>query len=115
MEEIGTVSNHAYIIECVLNEHLNKDQPVSYINKHQPKWSLLGPGQRTPDMESSNHFLQSLAIYLTVTVYILFLPQCLTQVRDMYLTRFGFRPGTSFRVSGQPAKGVCIQEIMKVF
>jgi hypothetical protein len=37
IEKIGIAGDHAYIIECVLNEHLNKDQPVSYVNKHQPK------------------------------------------------------------------------------
>ena len=117
MEKIGTAGDHAYIIECVLNEHLNKDKPVSFVNKHQPKLEFV-------NTHGNITSLTTVITYLPATncFYSIFAP--MPYGRNGYiplpaewlrLTRYGSRPNTPYRKAGQPAKGAFIQEITKVY
>ena len=117
MEKIGTAGDDAYIIECVLNEHLNKEQPVSFINKHQPKLEFV---KALGNIKS----LSTVITYLPASncFYSIFAPMPYGRTgfiplpaEWLRITRYGSRPGTPYRKPGQPAMGAFIQEITKVY
>jgi hypothetical protein len=118
-EQIGIVGDDAYIIKCVLNGHLNEEQPVSYVNKHQPKMEFV-----RAEVKKLKRPLSTVITYLPASncFYTIFAPMprpttgfVPLPAEWLRLTRFGSRPGDPFRAAGQPAKGAFIEEITKVF
>ena len=123
-EQIGTAGDHAYIIECVLNEHLKKDQPILYVNKHQPKLEFVKAQSLDTSQPGDIKSISTVITYLPASncFYSIFAPMPVGSTgyvplpaEWLRLTRFGSRPGVSNRKAGQPAKGAFIQEITKVY
>jgi hypothetical protein len=121
-EELGIAGDHAFIIECVLNEHLKTDKPVSFVNKHKPKLEFVSA--RSKDTRHGSTKTHTVITYLPASncFYSIFapLPRPSTgyvplPAEWLRLTRFGSRPGTPLRISGQPAKGAFIQEVKQVY
>ena len=125
IEKIGLAGDHAYIIECVLNEHLKKDQPILYVNKHQPKLEFVKAQLLDTSQPGDIMSISTVITYLPASncFYSIFAPMPVADTgygplptNWLQLTRFGSRSGTPFCKAGQPAKGAFfIQEITKVY
>jgi hypothetical protein len=124
IEEIGTVGDHAYIIECVLNEHLKKDQPISYVNKHQPKLEFVKSHSKGTIGNGHNKPMTTVIAYLPASncFYSIFAPMPVAgngfvplPAEWLRITRYGSRPNAPYRKAGQPAKGAFIQQITKAY
>ena len=61
IKDIGTAGDHAYIIECVLNDHLNTEQPISSVNKHQPQLEFV----KVRSKDNRHGSIQSLTTIIT--------------------------------------------------